>query len=313
MRCLVTGAAGFIGSHLTERLLKEGHSVRAIDCFAPYYSVKVKRFLAEQSKAQGAEWFEYDLAKDPLDDVISGVDVIFHLAAQPGIARISFPSYLENNIVATERLVNAALKAKVGFFVNMATSSIYGSVAVGGEDVVPAPISWYGVTKLAAEQLVLSYVRKGVLQGCSVRPFSVFGERERPEKMFPQLILATLTKAPFTLYQGSLDHVRSFTYVGDVVEACLKILSAQKICNGEIINIGNPETFLVKDAVRLIEELMGEPCRIAEAPAREGDQQETKAQIGKAERLLGFSPTTNLRTVLEKEIIWFKDHLQLYV
>ncbi|MCX7047349.1 MAG: NAD-dependent epimerase/dehydratase family protein, partial [Candidatus Sumerlaeota bacterium] len=216
MKILVTGAAGFIGSHLAERLCDLGHEAVGLDCFTPYYARPLKEANAADVRARGAQLLEVDLAEDDLDAACDGAEVIYHFAAQPGISdKTPYESYARNNMTATWRLLEAARKAGgVRCFVNISTSSVYGFHATDSEETAPKPTSFYGVTKLAAEQLALAYHRDKGLPACSLRLFSVYGERERPEKLYPKLIRSILENAPFPLYEGSEKHSRSFTYVG---------------------------------------------------------------------------------------------------
>lgn len=314
MNILITGIAGFIGSHLAERLLQDGHQVRGIDRFSNYYSVKLKQANAQVLREKGATIFEKDLTVDNLEEIFEGTDVVCHLAAQPGISKlVSFQEYIMHTIIATERVVEASQKAGVKFIVNISTSSVYGAQAIGDESSEPMPVSYYGVTKLAAEQLVLSRIRKNQINGCSLRPFSVIGERERPEKLIPQVILNLLADKPFEFYEGSNEHVRSFTYVGDIVQGSVAVLSHLESCNGQIINLGNEKTHTTEDVIAILEKLLDKKISPTIKPSREGDQKETRAEIGKARKLLSFNPATSLEEALKREVAWFKDNYHLYV
>ncbi|MEM9680669.1 MAG: NAD-dependent epimerase/dehydratase family protein [Bacteroidota bacterium] len=200
MKALVTGVAGFIGSHTAERLLDMGHEVIGVDNFSPYYSVELKTMNANAVKAKGASILTLDLRDEDLASKLpTDVDYIFHFAAQPGISQTStFEDYFSNNIIATKNLVDYALQCpNLELFVNIATSSIYGLEATFTEDVAPKPASYYGVTKLAAEQLVLQKSRELQMKACSLRLYSVIGPRERPEKMYTKLIALGLKRSSF--------------------------------------------------------------------------------------------------------------------
>ena len=221
MKILVTGAAGFIGSHTCERLAEMGHQVVAIDNFSTYYDVELKELNAQALLEKGITMDRIDLRTGDLSDVITeDLDVIFHFAAQPGISVSStFEDYFSNNFFGTQRMLDVLeTMSNKPFFVNIATSSIYGLHATMTEDEAPLPASWYGVTKLAAEQLVLAYTRRELLQGCSFRLYSVYGPRERPDKLYTRLIDCGINSKPFPLYEGSEKHLRSFTYVDDIVD-----------------------------------------------------------------------------------------------
>jgi nucleoside-diphosphate-sugar epimerase len=307
MRIVVTGAAGFIGSHLAEALALAGHDVLGVDAFTDYYDLALKQRNAAAVRASGARLVELDLAEGDLAASLDGAEVVFHLAAQPGLSvTTSLSRYVRNNLVATERLVEACLaQGSPPQLVYISTSSVYGAVATGDEQVLPRPDSHYGITKLAAEHLVMAACRDRGLPACSLRIFSVYGPRERPEKLFPLLIRSIVQRRPFPLFEGALAHRRSFTYVGDIVDGCIAALSRRDQVTGEVINLGTEATFTTAEGIRLIEEIMGRPADLARVPPRPGDQLTTGAVIGKARRLLGYAPTSPLRQGLEAEVAWF--------
>lgn len=310
MKILVTGAAGFIGSHTSERLSELGHEVLAIDNFSPYYDISFKKLNAEELAKRGIEVQRIDLRTDDLSGVITeDLDYIFHLAAQPGIAVTStFEDYLGNNVLGTQRLLTATepLKSKP-FFVNIATSSIYGLNATLTEDQAPLPASWYGVTKLAAEQLVLAYSRRDLLKSCSLRLYSVYGPRERPDKLYTRLIDCGLNDKHFPLYQGSLDHIRSFTYVQDIVDGIVSVIGREDVCNTEIFNLGTEEENSTETGIAVVEEILQKKIKIEHLAARPGDQSRTRANIDKARKLLEYNPKTSLKEGLEAQVKWFQE------
>ena len=312
MKILVTGAAGFIGSHTAERLVSLGHSVIGVDNFSPYYDFRLKEINAREIEEKGVEMVTMDLRKEELSEVITeDIDYIFHFTAQPGIAvTSSFDDYITNNVVATQRMLDAIeLLQKKPFFVNIATSSIYGLYATLTEDQAPLPASWYGVTKLAAEQLVLAYSRRGLLQSCSLRLYSVYGPRERPDKLYTRLIDCGLNKKSFPLYEGSLEHLRSFTYVQDIVDGIVSVIGKEAVCNGEVFNLGTEEENTTKTGIKTVEDILDVKIEIEKKPARPGDQSRTKANIDKARRLLNYDPKTSLKQGLEAQLVWFKNTL----
>ncbi len=311
MRALVTGAAGFIGSHLAQRLAALGHSVTGVDAFTDYYPRALKDLNARDVRASGVGLVERDLASDALDDLLDGVEILFHLAAQPGIcAHTSFETYLRNNVIATHRLAEAAAdRGEVRLFANVATSSIYGAHATDPEDAAPKPTSYYGVTKLAAEQLVLALCREGRLPACSLRLFSVYGERERPEKLYPRLIYSILADEPFPLYEGSERHSRSFTYVADAIDGLTAVLDHEDACMGEVFNIGTEEERTTAEGIALVEEILGRKARIARRPRRSGDQVRTCANIDKARRVLGYAPHRSAQEGLAAEVAWMRERV----
>ena len=311
MRILVTGAAGFIGSHLAERLAALGHKVLGLDCFVPNYARALKELNAGDLQAKGIEVLELDLSEDDLTSAVKGAEIIYHCAAQPGICEtIPFDVYLKNNVVATHRLLEAArASAALKLFVNLATSSIYGARATDSEQAAPAPISYYGVTKLAAEQLALSYQRQYGLPCCSLRLFSVYGPRERPEKLYPQLIRALLGDTEFPLFQGSEDHSRSFTYVSDIVDGSVAVIDNMDKCIGEILNIGSDVETRTADAINVVAKIIGRQPRLVQKPQRPGDQFKTHANIAKARQLLGYQPKVTLRQGLQAEVDWYQQEI----
>lgn len=311
MKILVTGAVGFIGSHLAERFCSKGHTVIGLDNFSPYYSVELKKLNAKAIEEKGCRVIECDLSKDDLSSLVSSVDVLYHLAAQPGISSsVSFEDYNRNNVIATYRLLEACSKVP-GFklFANISTSSVYGKFACDTEETVPKPVSYYGVTKLAAEQLALSYQRNKGLPVTSVRLFSVYGERERPEKLFPKLIRSILESTPFPIFEGSMDHQRSFTYITDIIDGLELALENASKCIGEIFNLGCDMSTRTGDNIGIIEEVLGKKAIFEVKPRRLGDQEKTQANIEKARRFLGYEPKILPEDGLKKEALWYKEKI----
>lgn len=310
MKILITGAAGFIGSHTAERFVKEGHEVVGLDNFNTYYDIELKRLNAKDLIAVGVEIIEVDLREEEsYKPLPKDFDVIIHFAAQPGISSsCTFEEYLTNNIIATEKLIKFAHQNKeLKQFVNIGTSSIYGLEATFPEGIAPMPASNYGVTKLAAEQLVLAESRSKRLNACSLRLYSVYGPRERPEKLYTKLIACAFNKEAFPLFNGSEKHLRSFTYVGDIVDGVLEVVKNYEIVNGEIINLGTEVEHTTKDGINFVEELLGKKIEMNVIDKRPGDQWRTNANIDKAKRLLNYNPTTGLKEGLEKQIAWYKE------
>lgn len=313
MRILVTGAAGFIGSHTSERLSDMGHEVLGVDNFSDYYDLKLKELNATALSEKGIEIKKIDLCIDDLSSLFEDqIDYIFHFAAQPGIAVTStFNDYISNNFIATQRLLDAIepLDDKP-FFVNIATSSIYGLHATMTEVEAPMPASWYGVTKLAAEQLVLAYSRRGLLQSTSLRLYSVYGPRERPDKLYTRLIDCGLNDKAFPLYDGSERHLRSFTYVQDIVDGIVSVIGREEVTNGEIFNLGTEEENSTATGIATVEKILQKKIKIDHKPARPGDQSRTKANIYKARKLLQYDPVTSLEDGLREQVAWFKENFK---
>ena len=307
MKILVTGAAGFIGSHLAERLIDLGHSVQGVDCMTDYYPRRLKELNANELRKKGITILPLDLASDDLTKVARNAEVVYHLAAQPGISPlIPFETYARNNITATYRLLETLKNSSsLRAFINISTSSVYGRDATGSETSEPKPISDYGVTKLAAEQLVLSSQRNKGFPAFSMRLFSVYGPRERPDKLYVQLIRCILEDKEFPLFEESEHHLRSFTYVGDIVDGLIEALHRLDQCMGEIFNIGTDTAITTGEGIRIVENIIGKPVKIARKPKRAGDQLKTHANIGKARVVLDYNPVTTAKAGLEKEVEWY--------
>ena len=194
-------------------------------------------------------------------------------------------------------------------FVNISTSSVYGINATDDENTPPKPTSHYGVTKLAAEQLILAYQRDTGFPACSTRLFSIYGERERPDKLYPKVIDSILNNRPFPFYEGSEKHLRSFTYVGDIVDGFVSILNNYEKCIGKIFNLGFDSAITVGEGLKIIEDYLGKKAIYDIRPPRPGDQLETRATINKARRILGYNPITTPEEGLKKEVDWFKEKI----
>lgn len=311
MNILVTGAAGFIGSHAAERLQDLGHYVIGVDNFSDYYDVKLKKLNAKAVEDRGVKVITLDLRTSNLSQELpNNIDYIFHFSAQPGISTSStFEDYFSNNILATKNLIDFALSCQdLKLFVNIATSSIYGLEATYPEDFPPKPASYYGVTKLAAEQLVLQKSREKKMISCSLRLYSVIGPRERPEKMYTKLIDLGLKGKTFPLFEGSDKHLRSFTYVGDIVDGIVSVLGKEAIVNGEIINLGTEVEHTTQEGIEAVEEVLGITIKINVIPKRIGDQLRTKANIDKARLLLNYNPQTTLLESVKHQVKWYKEN-----
>ncbi len=310
MKILITGIAGFIGSHVAEHLHDQGHEVTGIDNFSDYYPVDLKNKNAATLKAKGISILQADLRETTsLKQLPETVHYIFHFAAQPGIAATStFEDYLTNNVIATQNLLTYALQQDdLKLFVNIGTSSIYGLNATFPETEAPKPASHYGVTKLAAEQLVLCSSRLNQLKGCSLRLYSVYGSRERPDKLFTKLLDCGLNHKTFPLFEGSLSHLRSFTHVSDIVKGIVGVIGKEEICNGEIFNIGTEAEYTTQQGVDAVEKLLQTTIQFKNLPPRSGDQQRTKANIDKARKLLNYNPTVTLEEGVAEQLVWFRE------
>jgi UDP-glucuronate 4-epimerase len=308
MKILITGAAGFIGSHLSERLKDAGHDVVGLDCYTSYYERVLKDLNAQDLAKKGIEILDLDLSKDDLTNAVKDVEVVYHFAAQPGISdKAPFEDYLNNNIIATHRLLESVVDSPtLKYFVNTATSSIYGKNATLSEEKPPEPASHYGTTKLAAEQMVLARYRDNGFPACSLRLYSVYGERERPEKLFPRVYRSIFTDYEFPFFEGSEHHLRSYTYIADIIDGFEAVLDHMDECAGEVINIGLDKAITTGEALEIVEKVMGKPVKYKRVPKRAGDQDKTQAVIDKARKLLNYNPSTTPEEGFKKAGDWYE-------
>jgi nucleoside-diphosphate-sugar epimerase len=304
MKCVVTGAGGFIGSHLCERLLAAGHSVRGLDAFIPYYPRAVKESnLAACRAHRGFEMRTCELRIDPLVDLLADAEVVFHLAAMPGLPRswTDFDLYEGCNVTATQRLLEATRgSTNLKRFVYASTSSVYGRYASGDESLPTRPISPYGVTKLAAENLCRAYAEERGLPLVVLRYFSVYGPRQRPDMGYHKFVAALLAGQPITVY-GDGQQVRGNTYVADCVEATTLAIEANV---GETYNVGGGETIALWEVIRKLEQLTGRRADVIRQPTRSGDQRSTFADTSKLTRHLGWRPRVGLDEGLTRQVEW---------
>ena len=311
MRILITGAAGYIGSNLALEAQSRGFEVSGVDVFTSYYNPDLKRCNEKRLIESRIEIANLDLAEASLEDLVGGVDGVVHLAGQPVISKSTpWADYNRNNVVVTHRLIEAARVAGVSKFINISSSSVYGIRAMDTEVAEPKPASWYGETKLAAELEVMGSYRLTGFPACSLRLFSVYGERDRPEKLFPRLIRAIDQDLEFPLFEGSADHQRSFTYVGDICRAVLLALDGWDRAVGEIFNVGSDRCYSTGEAIAIVEEILGIRARVKNVPARPGDQKATHANVDKIRDRLGWEPQTALRDGLDQMVDWYRNELK---
>ena len=310
MKCVVTGAAGFIGSFLCEHLLSAGHSVTGIDAFIPYYAPELKRRnLTEVLKHPAFRFQRLDLRHDPLEETLAGAEAVFHLAATPGLVQswTDFDGYLSCNVLATQRLLEA-LRTGDGSLrrlIYVSTSSVYGTHASGDETLPTRPVSPYGVTKLAGENLCRAYADSFALPVVVLRYFSVYGPRQRPDMGYHKFIRALLLAEPITVF-GDGEQIRGNTFVGDCVAATAAAVAAPA---GETYNVGGGETATVWEILRHLEAISGRKAVVRQAPARPGDQRHTFADTAKLRRQLGWEPRTQLAEGLARQFDWQQHEL----
>jgi UDP-glucuronate 4-epimerase len=307
-RALVTGCAGFIGSHLAESLLADGHEVVGIDCFTDNYPHAHKQ--ANLAAARDHDRFSFanaDLVTVDAERLLDGCDVVFHLAAEPGVRSSwgqRFDRYLRNNVRATQRLLEASAHTPERRIVYASSSSVYGESErlPTPEDAAPQPLSPYGVTKLAAEQLCRLYHANHGVDAVALRFFSVYGPRQRPDMAFRRFCEAAVARAPIDIY-GDGRQTRDFTFVGDVVAAARSAAVADGVA-GEAYNIGGGSRVSLAAALELLARIAGRPLDIRRHERESGDVQDTGADISRARDALGFTPATDLAAGLRAEFEW---------
>lgn len=301
-RALVTGAAGFIGSRLVETLLGAGHEVIGLDSFSDYYEPSVKR--ANIAGALGDPLFTLvsdDLATTALDRLLDGVGMVFHLAGQPGVRSswgAGFSDYVQHNLVATQRLLEA-LASKAVPMVAASSSSVYGES--GGspldEEAPLRPVSPYGMTKAAVEQLIDVYRRDRGVEVVSLRYFTVFGPRQRPDMAFQRFVDALECDRPLRIF-GSGNQSRDFTYVDDVVAATIAALGAPS----PVYNVGGGTPASVNEAVALLQELTGKPGQVVHEEIARGDVYQTRADTSRLRAEVGWQPQTTFAEGLAAQV-----------
>jgi UDP-glucuronate 4-epimerase len=297
MRYVVTGAAGFIGSHLCEALVSSGHAVGGVDCFTDYYDPALK-----EENAAGLDVSRLDLAQENL--ALDGFDGVFHLAGQPGVRSFGdvFDDYVQRNLVATRRVFEAAASGGVRV-VFASSSSIYGEAETypTSEDAQPRPISPYGITKLGCEHLAHAYAKSFGLDVVLLRYFTFYGPRQRPDMALARVVDALARGASFELYGDGLQS-RSFTYVADGVDATIAAMKGAP--SGAVYNVGGGTEATMRDAIATLERVSGRTLDVVERPAAAGDVRRTAADTRTIERDLGWRATTSFDDGLRAQWEW---------
>ncbi len=316
MRALVTGVAGFVGSHLADALLARGESVVGVDCFTPYYGRAAKERNVAGARADPRfELVEADMRTCDIATLLDGVDVVFHQAAQAGV-RLSwsdgFSDYVGHNVLATQRLLEAVHAARPSTSVVYASSSsVYGNQPryPTREDDLPKPYSPYGVTKLAAEYLCGLYAENWNVSTVSLRYFTVFGPRQRPDMSIHRLCEAAQHGAVFPRF-GDGTQVREFTYIDDIVRGNLAAAGAD-VVPGTVLNLGGGAEITLNELIGLVGELAGAPVKLDEQPAQPGDAFRNGGAIDRARTLLGWEPAVSLRDGVMAQLAWHRSRDEL--
>jgi nucleoside-diphosphate-sugar epimerase len=309
MKALVTGAAGFIGSHIAEALVAQGAQVVGVDCFTDYYPREIKeQNLTALRKAPNFQFIEGALQALDAGQLLDGVTHVFHMAAQAGVRKswgTDFETYIGHNIDATQRLLEAAKSVPLHRFVYASSSSVYGDAAPipMREDAYLQPLSPYGVTKLAAEHLCHLYFANYQVPTVSLRFFTVYGPRQRPDMAFNRFIRAGLAGQPITLY-GDGEQTRDFTFVKDIVAA--NLAAGDRGTPGAVYNIGGGSRVSVNQVLDIIGRLVGRPLKIHREETQKGDMRDTFADTARARADLGFAPEWTLEAGLAAECDWLR-------
>jgi nucleoside-diphosphate-sugar epimerase len=306
---LVTGAAGFIGSHLAQACLQQGHRVLGIDSFAPYYDPELKRTnVAQVGDHEAWTFLEGDLADLDLVSLLEGIEIVFHLAAQPGVRASwgqTFGAYVDSNVTALQRLLEASRSVAVERFVFASSSSVYGDAErlPTTEETLLQPISPYGATKMLGEHLCRIYHRSHALPIVMLRYFTVYGPRQRPDMAFNKLIRAALEREDITIY-GDGGQTRDFTFVRDVVDGT--IAAAADGHPGAVYNLGGGARTSMNEVLEMIAALTGEDLSVRRIVAQAGDARDTAADTHRARAQLGFAPSRSLYEGLGEQVAWHR-------
>lgn len=309
MRVLITGAAGFIGSQLAESCVTRGWSVTGVDCFTDYYDPKIKHANVRRvSDSDLYRLVNLNLATDDIEPLMSEIDVVFHLAAQAGVRASwgrEFHNYTESNVTALQRLLEAARGAQLEKFVFASSSSVYGDAAElpTSEQARLAPISPYGATKVLGENLCGIYHRAHGIPVVSLRYFSVYGPRQRPDMAFWRLIDCALRDTEMTIYGDGLQ-TRDFTYVADVVQATMA--AAERGRPGAIYNVGGGSRVSLARTIEVIGDELDRPLRLTRTAVQAGDARDTAADTSLAQRDLGYVPEWDVTSGLRAQIAWHR-------
>jgi UDP-glucuronate 4-epimerase len=308
MRVAVTGAAGFVGSHLAEAALRAGDDVVGIDCLTDHYSPALKRRNLEPLlRTRGFEFIEADLQTADLEALLEGADVVYHLAGQASVRwswAHGFVDYVGRNVLATQRLLEAVSTTRPKRLVYASSSSIYGNAVKypTDETALPQPHSPYGVTKLAGEHLCGLYAANGRVQATILRYFTVYGPRQRPDMGIHRFLSAAIAGQPLPIF-GDGEQVRDFTFVGDIVAATLRA-GRTDLTPGTILNVAGGSSVTVNVLVAMLEAITGRQLDVERLPEQPGDVRATGGSIDRARELLGWEPAVGLFHGLSAHHAW---------
>jgi UDP-glucuronate 4-epimerase len=310
MHVVVTGVAGFIGSHTAEALVMGGDTVTGLDCFVASYPSAVKERNLRGLQSERFSLSCTDLRTADLRPLLDSADAVIHLAAQPGVREswgASFDDYVSHNILATQRLLEASRSTGIRRFVYASSSSVYGNADSypSRTDDVPRPFSPYGVTKLAGEHLCVAYGQNFGLPVVALRYFTVYGPRQRPDMAINRLVKAGLEGQTFQLY-GDGEQVREFTFVGDVVRANVAALTAATD-PGCLVNISSGESSSMNEVISEVERALETKVNVVRTPAVSGDVARTGGDISTAKDVLDWSPSTRLRAGIREQVAWQRE------
>ncbi|MFA7466786.1 MAG: NAD-dependent epimerase/dehydratase family protein [Desulfotomaculaceae bacterium] len=309
-KCLVTGAAGFIGSHLVEKLVASGFFVVGIDSFTNYYSQQQKkRNIEEFINLPNVTFHSVDILFDDLHSLVKDIDYCFHLAGEPGV-RLSwgqtFQNYLHQNVFTTQKLLESLKGTSIKKFIYASSSSVYGACDLPMKEVnQPKPISPYGVTKLAAEQICHAYWHNHKIPFVALRYFTVYGPRQRPDMAFSRMIKCLEIGELFYVY-GDGKQTRDFTYVDDIVDATIS--AAKSGACGEVINTGGGSRANIIEIINLLEKISDRKLNFEHIEGQKGDPSDTLADLEKATRYLNYQSKTHLEQGLKNQFQWFREY-----
>ena len=313
---IVTGTAGFIGSTLSEKLLEKNFKVIGIDNFSDYYDIDIKNNNLKQCLVhENFSFINEDILNIDLKPIFNDASYVFHESGQPGVRASwgnSFHNYVHDNILVTQKILEISKSCdSIKKIVIASSSSVYGNQngKMNEEKSLPQPLSPYGVTKLASENLALLYQKNYNLPISALRYFSVYGPRQRPDMAFCKFFNSILNKKNISVF-GDGTQERDFTFIDDIVSAT--ILAAENDCGDSAINIGGGHVISVKDVIKIMEDIVNSEISVSYDEKQLGDVKRTEADISKASKLLNYKPTTDIQTGLEKQFQYMQENLPLY-